>query len=522
MKTGHCELLYDGLHGPLLQKKNPMKLKATIGCIWLCILAGPAMAQPMNLLVIQTDEHNFRTLGCYRALLPDDQALMWGPEAIVETPHIDSIAARGALCTSFYATSPVCTPSRAALVSGRYPQNTGAPTNDMPMDGTIVTFAQRLQEKGYATGFAGKWHLDGPGKPQWGPDRKFGFEDNRYMFNRGHWKQLELTAGGPAVKAKNAKGEPSYDASGADATSFTTDWLADRTIEFIDQHHSEPFCYMVSIPDPHGPNTVRPPYDTMFDASKFSQPRTFDQSKDQTPRYLGGGLAKFSPAGMAKYFGMVKCIDDNVGRILSKLSEHNLLDTTLVVFTSDHGDLCGEHHRDNKGNPYEASARVPFLIAAPKKIPAGLVLDQAMCGVDFTPTMLTLLGHKLPGEPLDGVEGRDLSSLFQTDLSQAATSPTEFNDVIFMRKAGKTPGWVAAITDRYKLVLSPEDDPWLFDMIEDPDELVNYYNSAEHSPIVRKLAQEMAAYGPAHQEPYLREPKMVAELARAQKKGLSE
>ncbi|MCA9130516.1 MAG: sulfatase [Planctomycetales bacterium] len=484
-----------------------------------CILAGVllvvgseflAATGPANLLVIQTDEHNFRTLGCYREHLPADQAFIWGERAIVDTPNLDSIAHRGAICTSFYATSPVCTPSRAALLSGRYPQNTGAVTNDLPLRDEIVTFAARLQRMGYATGFAGKWHLDGPGKPQWQPARQFGFADNRFMFNRGHWKMLELTPNGPRVKGRDRQGRESYDANGADETSFTTDWLTDRTIEFIEENQQQPFCYMVSIPDPHGPNAVREPYDTMFDPRLFHQPRTFDQTKDQTPAYLGPNSKSFSPLGMARYFGMVKCIDDNVGRILDKLKELNLLENTTIVFTSDHGDLCGEHHRDNKGNPYEASARVPFMIASPGKIQPGTVLNQAMSGIDFTPTILNIL-HPDVEHSLADVEGRDLSALFTTGRAD-----DDFQDVIFLRRAGTEAGWVAAVTDRYKLVLSPQDTPWLFDMQLDPDELVNYFESPSHKTTRQYLAAALAKYGPAHQDGHVRHPKVLEDLVRAQ------
>lgn len=158
-----------------------------------------------NLLIIHTDEHNFRTLGCYRALMSKEQALMWG-DAVVETPNIDWLARNGAVCTSFYATTPVCSPSRAAFVSGRYPHNTPVVNNNIALDDDIITFAEILRRAGYATGYAGKWHLDGGGKPQWAPKRKFGFEDNRYMFNRGHWKQLEDTSNGPRIKARSTSG----------------------------------------------------------------------------------------------------------------------------------------------------------------------------------------------------------------------------------------------------------------------------------------------------------------------------
>ena len=102
-------------------------------CLTASAAPGALPAAKTNVLIIHTDEHNFRTLGCYRALLPKEQAFVWGDGVAVETPHIDSLAKRGALCDRFYATSPVCTPSRASFVTGRYPQNTGAAINDRPM-----------------------------------------------------------------------------------------------------------------------------------------------------------------------------------------------------------------------------------------------------------------------------------------------------------------------------------------------------------------------------------------------------
>jgi len=241
------------------------------------VIAADATTKRPNLLIIQTDEHNFRTLGCYRDLMSEQQAPMWGP-AVVETPHIDWIAKQGAICTSFYATTPVCSPSRASLVSGRYPQNTPVTTNNIPLSDDIVTFAEMLRREGYQTGFAGKWHLDGGGKPQWAPKRKFGFEDNRYMFNRGHWKQLEDTPDGSRVAARNKQGIPTYSVDGANEKSFTTDFLANKTIEFINSHKDESFCFWVSLPDPYGPDTVRAPYDTMYSDQSYEAPRTYISS----------------------------------------------------------------------------------------------------------------------------------------------------------------------------------------------------------------------------------------------------
>lgn len=453
--------------------------------------ASSPKRQP-NLLVIQTDEHHYNTLECYGG-------------KIVKTPHLNWLAERGAVCTSFYATTPVCSPSRASLVSGRYPQHTDVITNNIPLNDNVVTFAEILRRKGYATGFAGKWHLAGSGKPQWAPPKKFGFEDNRFMFNRGHWKKLGDGPGGPMVAARNAQGKPSYDVTNADERSFTTDWLTDKTIEFISAHADEPFCYMVSLPDPHGPNTVRPPYDTMFDNVEIPIPGSLSKTDDQTPKWAARApsvteamLRRIMP----KYYGMVKCIDDNLGRIIAELRKHDLLDDTIIVFTSDHGDLCGEHSRLNKGVPYEGSARVPFVMYAPGRVNAGIRVNQALSCVDFLPTALHLMEVETAGKE----QGRDASRLFKDPNAK-------WNDVCFLRGTG-TANWLCAATDRYKLIFSNKDEPWLYDLEKDPNELENRYSSPDYREVVATLTKQLAQYAREYDDPFADQPNIRAQLRR--------
>jgi arylsulfatase A-like enzyme len=467
--------------------------------------AGGDSASP-NLLIIHTDEHNFRTLGCYRDTLDAKQAAMWGEGNVVETPHIDAIARNGALCTNYYATSPVCTPSRAALVSGQYPQETNAYQNNRPLNDSVVTFASLLKQNGYVTGYAGKWHLDGDGKPQWDPERDFGFSDNRHMFNRGHWKTFEDTPGGPRVAARKGN-KPSYDVAGADSKSFATDWLADKAVEFIKANTrsagsgqgSQPFCYMVSLPDPHGPDSVRAPYNTMYADMKFKKPHTAGKSREDVPSWAspkGGG------GNDAAYFGMVKCIDDNVGKIMKVLEQEGLTQNTIVVFTADHGDLRGEHGRQNKGVPLEGSAKIPFVIQWPGRINPGTRIAEAMGCVDFLPTILSMMNCKTAGKE----SGRDASGFF------VGSKPANWEDVAILRK-GSALGWVCAVSKRYKLVLSPQDPPWLIDKQEDPDELINFAHKQECRDSVRKLAKAMAGYHRQHHDPSLEHEKMQRDLA---------
>lgn len=458
-----------------------------------------------NLLIIQTDEHNFRTLGCYRDTLQPELAFAWGREGVVATPAIDRIADQGAICTSFYATSPVCTPSRASFFTGYYPQNTNSWQNDRPMDARMKTFANLLGDLGYATGYAGKWHLDGTGKPQWAPERKFGFEDNRFMFNRGHWKKFELTGDGPRVAARDKSGKPSYGLDGADETTFSTDWLTDRAIDFIRKNADRPFCFHLSLPDPHGPNTVRAPYDTMFADTPIRPPMTLGKSSNNPKWALAGGknsVGKFRPELMSAYFGMVKCIDDNVQEIWTVLDDLKLTRRTMIVFTSDHGDLCFEHGRLNKGNPYEGSAKIPMLIHAPWKIKAGTIVHQALGTVDFLPTAMTLLGHDTP----DDVQGRDAAELMTGE------NANQWEDITFLRAGGKSPGWITAVTDRYKLVVSGADIPWLFDLELDPHELINQMETDAGQRVASRLAAKMLVYGKKFNDPHVAAPKIQSQL----------
>lgn len=462
-------------------------------------------AKKPNLLILHTDEHNFRTLGCYRRLLSDEQAFVWGKGVKVDTPNIDWIAANGALCDSFYATTPVCSPSRAAFVSGKYPQNTPVYTNNIPLDDNIITFAEVLGKNGYATGYAGKWHLDGEGKPQWAPKRKFGFADNRYMFNRGHWKKFKDTPDGPRVAGVSKTGKISYAVDGADEKSFATDYLADKTIEFINENSEKPFCYMVSFPDPHGPNTVRAPYDTMYKDVDFQMPKTALKSSEGLPSWATKQVKsnKVNKVSMGRYFGMVKCIDDNVKKILDSLRKNGILENTIVVFTSDHGDMCYEHGRHNKGVPFETSAKVPFVIYNPGKINAGTVVDEAMSCVDFMPTILSLMGVNSPE-----TEGRDMSVFLR-----AGKVPWGWNDVVFIRATGnKEKGWFGAVTKQYKMIYCAGDEPWLYDLKKDPDELINFYNKPAYAKIRKKLAADILAYGKKYKDNRIENPLVNKQL----------
>ncbi len=450
-----------------------------------------AEKQP-NLLIIQTDEQSFRTLGCYRDLIPEEQAYIWGKEAKVETPNIDRIASEGMICTNYYASSPVSTPSRASFQTGLYPVATGAPINGMTMDANLTTFAEQLRLEGYQTGLVGKWHLAGTphlDKLYISPGYDFGYMDRNYVFETNHSKWYKIVGKPNEIVASNKTPDV------VDPEMYSTDFLTNRFIEMLDREKDKPFCAMLSLPDPHSPNISREPYTAQFANMKIEKPKTMeDEAVAARPGWAVGGKNEaqaFNPKQVREYFAMVKCIDDNVGRILDYLDTNGLRENTIVVFTSDHGDMMYEHHKMDKGNPYEAAAKIPFVIRYPEKIKAGKINHTTYTTCDFAPTILGLMG----ANQIEGVHGiNDGDTYLSDELIIESDRIVYLTDCPFNT-------WTAAIDGRYKLVLSCRDTPWLFDLKEDPNEMINKYSDPQYKDIAKKLQAELLRQMEQYAEP---------------------
>ncbi len=470
-------------------------LAATTSIVGGCAQAQQAEDRP-NLLIIQTDEQSFRTLGCYRDLIPHDQAYIWGDEAKVETPNIDRIASEGMICTNYYASSPVSTPSRASFQTGLYPIATGAPINGMAMDANLITYAERLRQEGYQTDFVGKWHLAGTphvDKLYISPGFDFGYMDRSFVFETNHSKWYKVVGKPNEIVASNKVPDV------VDPAMYSTDFLTNRCIEMLDRDikKDKPFCMMLSIPDPHSPNIGREPYTSMFGNMKIEKPKTMDEELVAArPGWAVGGkneAQKFNPNQVREYFAMIKCIDDNIGRVLDYLDENNLTENTIVVFTSDHGDMMYEHHKMDKGNPYEAAAKIPFVIRYPNKIKAGKINRTSYTTCDFVPTILGLMGAR----QVEGVHGiNDAATYLNSDDEVTSDRIVYLTDSPFN-------SWTAAIDGRYKLVLSCRDTPWLFDLQEDPSELVNRYSDPACREVAQRLQAELLRQMEQYSEPAL-------------------
>ncbi|MGY6647315.1 sulfatase family protein [Wenyingzhuangia sp. IMCC45574] len=479
-----------------------------------------------NLLYIITDEHNFRTIGAYRELLSKEEAYMWG-DMVVETPNLDFLAHKGAILTSMYAASPSCTPSRAAMFTGSYPHTVKMPKNGYVLDHKIPTLADVLAKNGYSTGYTGKLHLIGHPKPMWNPEYGYGFQHKKYMFNGGHWKKFELDKNGlPKVGSTNAEGKPNTKLNGANEKSFATDWLTDRALEFFDAQKGtgKPFFEVVSFPDPHTSNVVRAPYNTMYDIKKVKLPKTFNLEyskelpawknpeldfavnkkskerklkKNYTPEKAKRKLKK----DITQYFGMVKCIDDNIGKMIQRLKKNGQLDNTIIIFTSDHGDLLGEYGRDNKGVPQEASAKIPFIVYYPNAIKAGTVVNKATNNTDFMDTVLSLM--KVKDFDPTTTDGRDISDWL------IGKKNTKLKDMTFVSYQW----WTSVMTDRYKLILDKsKTKPWLIDLEKNPDEMINFIDHKDYKEIRKKLSKALKAYGDTYKDPIVLDERVQSQL----------
>jgi len=433
-----------------------------------------------NLLIIHTDQQSCWTLGAYGGTL-------------IETPNIDRIGREGAIFTNFFTNSAVCTPSRGCLLTGRYPHAHGAYHNNISLNRDEITFAQILQEHNYDTGYAGKWHLDGRLRPGWvHEDRGMGFADNYYMFNRGHWKKIADALMGdiqPTVYPYGVIG---------DEKTYITDWLTDKTVDFINRARKKPFCYMVSLPDPHGPVWVRPPYDTMFHPDDMPLPVTFNNENvpswakqaQQSSPYGPGKLNREQNLRnfLALYCGEVKLIDDSVGRIINCLEQQGILDDTIIVFTTDHGEYAGEHGLNGKNHLYETAYRIPMLIRWPKKIAADTVIEHVVSAVDFQSGILGLMDIA----PCGREQGRDFSPLLRSEETEC------LNEAFIHHSSLERAG---IFTHEFELAYVKDAEPILFDRKNDPDQMQNLFEAPKYKRIISELTQRIIQHNIAVESP---------------------
>jgi arylsulfatase A len=350
--------------------------------------------RPPNIVIVFTDDQGYQDLGCFGS--PD-----------IETPNIDRMRREGMKFTDFYVTQPVCSASRAGLLTGCYSNRVGimgalGPRARHGIADREMTLAELVKQKGYATACYGKWHLGH--HPQFLPtnhgfDDYFGlpYSNDMWPYHPGvmhlpmekrlkRWPHLPLIEGTEVVNPK----------VGHEEQRMLTTWYAERATAFIEDHKEEPFLVYLAHSMPHVPLHV---------SEKFK------------------GKSK---AGL--YGDVIMEIDWSVGQILKTLEKHGLERDTLVMFTSDNGPWLsyGEHAgcalplREGKGTTFDGGVREPTVMWWPGKIPAGTVCREPVMTIDVLPTIARLVGAKLPEHPIDG---KDIWPLMAGE--EGAKSPHE-------------------------------------------------------------------------------------------------
>ena len=411
----------------------------------LCFLcSGLAQAAPPNFIVVMTDDQGYGDVGCYGS--PD-----------IRTPNLDRMAAEGLRLTSFYSSNPVCSPSRAGLLTGRYGARIGVPHVLFPWDTTGLrddekTIAQVLKTKGYATACIGKWHLGH--LPEFLPTRH-GFD---YYFGLPYSNDMQppLPKYPPLPLMRNEEiiEQPANQ-------DTLTQRYTDEAVKFIEEHKAGPFFVYLPHSMPHVP----------LHAS--------DAFRGKSKRGLYGDV--------------IEEVDASMGRILDAVRANGLAENTLVIFTSDNGPWLVKGAdggsagplREGKSSVFEGGMREPCIAWWPGHIAAGRVEDAPCMNIDLLPTLAQLAGAPLETKPLDG---RDISGVLLGTGKRA--------DERFYYLQG--PKVMAHRDGSWKLILpGPQplrgegigEQPALFNLATDLGEQHNV--AAEHPEIVARLRQQL-------------------------------
>lgn len=447
------------------------------------------MTQP-NILLIITDQQRADTLG-FVGRTP------------CRTPHIDRLAAEGVSFGRAMTTSPLCAPARASIFTGQYPHQVNMMQNDKQLH-ALPVLTDLLRARGYHSACAGKWHLDAqvpayldeaaqreyeadlgqPALPKWF-DRYAGQDQADYA----DWCQRHgLPDGRPFADDRlRSHRKPAMSIPKTAVLELTPDqtidgWITDHAIRFYrERPQDRPFFLVCSYQGPHPPFKIPEPYYSMYDPQEIPEPRNFEPAPNK-PRanttsfyhqlWLDHGADwEAWQKTVAVYWGYVSLLDDQIGRLLACLEEDQVLDDTVVIFISDHGEMLGQHGLWHKMEPYEEAVRVPFIVRYPREVAPGVRSLAGASLIDIVPTMLSLIGL----EPPENVAGVDLSPALTGDVSYA------IGRVLFAEHQAlgdwhRSVDWRMATDNHHKYVWNQGDLDELYDLVSDPYEVSNLIN----------------------------------------------
>jgi uncharacterized sulfatase len=413
------------------------------------------------------DTQGANCVGCYR------------PDLALGTPNIDRLAAGGVRFNAAYTCSPVCGPARSALMTGLYPHSNGVLGNDLAPHLDVPTLGQRLQAAGFATGYVGKWHLDG--SDYFGDGRCPPGWDPRYWFDGRNYLD-SLPDDAARALSRRVLGPAEVAAQGITSEFTHAHRIADRAMAFIREHREREFFLVVSIDEPHHPWICPEPFASAFEDFEFPVPNAEDslENKPRGQREWAAHAARFGAflrrrdgktwLHHPRHFGCNSYADFQTGRVLAALAAET--PGAFTLYTSDHGDMFGSHRLHGKGPcMYDEIARVPLMVQWVGQAPAGAVSDGLVSQIDVAPTFLEYFGVPVP----DLLQGRSI-------LAQCRRPGGRTNHEVFLefnRFEIDHDGFGAfapircVVDDRYKLAINLLDTDELYDRREDPLELRN-------------------------------------------------
>ena len=458
------------------------------------------MPDQPNILLFISDQQRTDTMSCYG-------------NGWIQSPHQNALADRSFVFENTYVAQAVCTPSRGSLITGLHPHTHGCVINRTKLVDEIPTIAEMLPDT-YRKAHFGKWHLGDDSLRQHGFDEWISTEDNHrahysrdlpftdyyhWMKERGYEPEGRLPNGDVIFSAKQRYNLPLECQMAA--------FVADHSERFIRDNTDRPWLLVFSTFEPHPPMTG--PYNDMYDPEELpvgpgflKHPdghSLFDRERaEHYPRITVDGEDLSSEIGWrklrAQYFGLVKIIDDAVGRLVSVLEETGQMDNTVFAFTSDHGEMAGDHSMLEKRAFYEESARVPLLLSVPWLTREQKRIGGVFSHVDLVPTLLDLAGHSPP----DSVQGSSRVDALEGGSFEDNAAFIEWNG-IGDRNLGNpqinllaTLPWRSVVTgDRWKLNLCAGDQSELFDLNSDPNELTNLFSDPAHQDRIRMMAAKI-------------------------------
>jgi len=438
-----------------------------------------------NLLFIWTDEQRADTMAVY------------GNKKIC-VPNFNKLAAESIVFKNAYVTQPVCTPNRAAVMTGLWPHNSGLVTNNIPLLKEIRCLNELIDDSDYRTAYMGKWHLGDEIFAQHGFEEWVSMEDGyssyyakgRDRAARSSYHHYLLGLGHKPAK-KGGKFSRGY-AAALPLEQCKPKFLERSACDFLRRHRNEPFMLYINFLEPHMPFTG--PLDDMYDPDEIDLPPNFNDplEENEPAKYRKkvrdcarkyGTTEKDFRELVARYWGLNSQVDLSVGAILDRLQQLGLADDTIVVYTSDHGDMMGSHHLVEKGLMYEESARIPWLMRVPAMGLRQRVIAQPVSQIDLAPTLLELMGRP---EAAADLPGQSLVPLVKGGKVAEDHVFIEWNTTPRVR--------TVVSPDRWKLCLSKEDKCQLFNLSDDPYETTNLYDSRKHEAVIARLTEKIRSW----------------------------